>query len=107
MMKFTLLLPLKLIPIGSTVMKPTGEKQYTTANELKVYLDASVPRPSKGESSQFFKSTISAPDDCVFLIPENGISYTLASTDKVMKLRMDEEDLLYWLRYREDERESR
>lgn len=73
----TLILEAGRIPDGTTVRKPTGERQYTLRKELRVYLPDNDRRP------------VTFPD-VVFLIGESYVNGVYPTTKLAIDLDEDE-----------------
>ncbi len=77
------------IPLGSTVTKITGEKEYILRDELKVY----------GENSTEPRS-LKASKGTVFMVSDHGDANAVSGDTKLAWI-VDKEELLSWLRQHE------
>lgn len=74
------------IPIGSTVSKITGEKQYIIQDKIKVYGDSALEKELKsGDNTRFL------------LAVTDSFCIEVVSHDKEMLWRVSEKDLYQYL----------
>lgn len=76
------LLPVHLIPDGSIVRKPTGEKPYTLAHEMRFFIDKDI---------SFDVENVRADKDVCFLVSGNDVN--IISSLKILKWRTTIEEL--------------
>ena len=76
-MNIKILLPARLIPIGSNVTKRTGEKVYTIKNEIRFF----------GGEDKF--PTIRSDKDTRFLVADNSIVVVSGETELLWEVDSD------------------
>lgn len=93
-MNITIILEARLIPDGSRVHKPRGEKLYTLRRELKFYQHSFSVRDEYGQVHGF--SSLVAPSG-VFLLSDNGGDViTMQETEK-LAIDMQLESAIHFL----------
>ena len=76
-----LILPAAMIPEGTKVYKPTGEKPYTLTRNIKIFGDGRPP--------------INADEGIVFLWSDGAINIVFAN--KELAIELDKEEMIQFL----------